>query len=87
MNPEDVFHDVRMATMQRKRVFVSRSEANGKIRWIIEIENEPFGSQLHSRLRDIFNQFNPQSNTRRGLEDRSRNSEADRTDGGIFGDE
>jgi hypothetical protein len=68
VNPEDVFHDVQKAVVERKRIFVSRSEANGKIRWVIEIENEPFGSQVHSRLRDIFDQFNPHENTRRGLE-------------------
>jgi hypothetical protein len=69
MKPEDVFHDVQKAVGERKRVFVSRSEANGKIRWVIEIENEPFGSQVHGRLRDIFDQFNPRSST--GLDDRS----------------
>jgi len=57
LNPEDVFHDVQRAVVERKRVFVSRSEANGKIRWIIEIENEPFGSQMQSRLRGMFDQF------------------------------
>jgi hypothetical protein len=68
MNPEDVFRDVQKAVIERKRVFVSRSEANGKIRWVIEIENEPFGSQVHSRLQGIFDQFNPRSNSRTDLD-------------------
>jgi hypothetical protein len=82
MNPEDVFHDVRKAVVERKRVFVSRSEANGKIRWVIEIENEPFGSQVHGRLRDMFDQF--------GSRDDRRNLDrpfSDRANRGANGDE
>jgi hypothetical protein len=79
MNPEDVFHDVRRATIERKRIFVSRSEVNGKIRWVIEIENEPFGSQVHSRLRDIFDHH---ENIRRDMEDRSQNRQDDERSNG-----
>lgn len=82
MKPEDVFNDVQKAVVERKRIFVSRSEANGKIRWIIEIENEPFGSQVHSRLRDIFDQFNSHDNIPRGMGDRSQNrQDHERSDG------
>jgi hypothetical protein len=78
MNPEDVFHDVQKAVVERKRVFVSRSEANGKIRWVIEIENEPLGSQVHGRLRDMFDQFGSRDIRRdldRPLSERSRRGE------------
>ena len=84
MNPEDVFRDVRKAVVERRRVFVSRSEANGKIRWIIEIEDEPFGSQVHDRLRGIFDQLSQRHNTGPGL---ARQSRYDETNTGWDGNE
>ncbi len=40
MNPEDVWHDVKNAYSERRQVRVSRSEDNGRIRWVIEIERK-----------------------------------------------
>jgi len=48
MNSDDVLRDLRKAGIEKRRVFVSRSENNGKIRWVIEIERSAsdFGSSM-----------------------------------------
>jgi hypothetical protein len=45
LNPEDVWRDVKHAYSERREVRVSRSENNGRIRWVIEIERKaPLGN-------------------------------------------
>ena len=41
MKPDDVFRDLKNAHIEQRRVKVSRSEENGRIRWVIEIEGTP----------------------------------------------
>jgi len=53
MNPDDVFRDLKQAQYERRRVRVSRSEENGKIRWVIEIEDRPLLTEFNARLRSF----------------------------------
>jgi hypothetical protein len=51
LNPEDVFRDLKKAHYEKRRVRVSRSEVDGKIRWVIEIEDRPLLTEFNTRLR------------------------------------
>ena len=53
MNPEDVLRDLKKAHYEKRRVRVSRSEVNGKIRWVIEIEDTPLLTEFNTRLRSF----------------------------------
>jgi len=68
MNPEDVFRDMKRAIHEERRVRVSRSEVNGRIRWVIEIEDKPLLTQFNSRLRDFLDRKNEGSNEEREQE-------------------
>jgi hypothetical protein len=50
MKPDDVFRDIKNARIEQRRVRVSRSEENGRIRWIIEIEGTPWQSRFSKTL-------------------------------------
>jgi hypothetical protein len=57
LNPEDVFRDVKRAIHEERRVRVSRSEVNGRIRWVIEIEDKPLLTQFNTRIRDFLDRM------------------------------
>ncbi|MGD0424715.1 MAG: hypothetical protein ABSA92_14850 [Candidatus Bathyarchaeia archaeon] len=51
MQPDDVLRDLKNARIMQRRVTVSRSEENGRIRWVIEIEGTPWQSRFGKTLR------------------------------------
>lgn len=53
MNSDDVFRDLKKAYHEKRRVRVSRSEINGKIRWVIEIEDRPLLTEFNTKLRSF----------------------------------
>jgi hypothetical protein len=74
MNPEDVFRDVKRAIHEERRVRVSRSEVNGRIRWVIEIEDKPLLTQFNTRMRDFLDRMSGASDEVR--EDREQGEES-----------
>jgi hypothetical protein len=53
LNSDDVLRDINDARVERRRVYVSRIENNGRIRWVIEIEVSPV-LNLNTRFRGLF---------------------------------
>jgi hypothetical protein len=56
LNPEDVFGDLKKAHYEKRRVRVSRSEVDGRIRWVIEIEDRPLLTEFGAKLRGFLDE-------------------------------